>query len=99
MGASFFYKLRHITRLYRVVNKQCAKEFKRAKLDTRDNLEMTTTVLHNDIYNVEKPVEVNQLRNKLEGIETRKAKGTAIRSRVKWHKVRDKCIVEFFKSV
>ena len=35
----------------------------------------------------------------LEEIETRKARGATIRSRVKWQKVGDKCTEEFFRSV
>lgn len=35
----------------------------------------------------------------LEEIETKKARGATIRSRVKWQKVGDKCTEEFFRSV
>lgn len=74
-------------------------EFKRVKLDTRANLELATAVLHDDVYNMDKQGEVNRLWNMLEYIEGRKAKGAAIRSRVKWQKIGDKCTKEFFKSV
>lgn len=59
------------------------------KLDTRANLELATAVLHDDVYNMDKQGEVNRLWNMLEYIEGRKAKGAAIRSRVKWQKIGD----------
>lgn len=43
----------------------------------------TSATLHEDVYNVHKQGEVNQLRNMLEDIETTKARGAATRSRVK----------------
>lgn len=81
------------------MSKQKAKECKKEELDMRVNLEMASTVLHDNIYNVDKQGEVNQLRNKLKEIKTIKCKGVAIKSRVKLQKVGDKCIVEFFWSV
>lgn len=98
-GASFFYKLMQITRIYRFVSKQKAKEFKKEELDTRASLEVATALLHEDVYNEDKQGKVNQLRNKLDEIETRLARGAAIRARAKWQKVGDKCTAEFFKSV
>lgn len=97
-GASFFYRLRQITRLYKSVSKQKAKEFKKEELDTRASLEVATTLLHEDVYNDDKQGKVNQLWNKLYEIETRLARGVAVRARVKWQKVGDKCTAEFLKS-
>ena len=42
---------------------------------------------------------INQLKHFLNEIETRKAKGAAIRAKIKLQQVGDKCSVEFFKSV
>ena len=42
---------------------------------------------------------VNQLKHFLNEIETKKAKGAAIRAKIKLQLVGDKCSVEFFKSV
>lgn len=89
--APFFHKLRHITRLYRQFSKQKAKEHKRKELNTKAKLEVATAILHEDIYNEEVQGEVNQYQRKMEDIETRKAIGATIRSRVKWQKVGDKC--------
>ena len=76
-----------------------AKEHKREVLYARTNLEPATTRLHEDVYDMDKQGEVNKYKNIIEGIETRKARGVIIRARVKWQKVGDKCLVEFFKSV
>ena len=81
--AIFFYKLRQITRFYKQMSKQEAKEFQRDELDTRANLERAIAVLHEDVYNEAKQGEVNKLRHKVEEIETRKARGAVVRSRVK----------------
>ena len=97
--ATFFQKLRHITRLYRQFSKWKAKEHKREELNARANLEVATGQLHDDIYNVELQGKVNQIKHSLEEIEARKARGATIRARVKWQKVGDKCSMEFFQSV
>lgn len=97
--ASFFYKLRHITRLYRQISKQKARDFKKKKLDTGADLEKATAEMHEDVYNEAQQGEVSRLKHKLDELKTRKARGVAIRSRVKWQKVGDKCTSEFFKSV
>ena len=96
---SFFSKIRYISRVYRQESKKIARGNKREELDTRANLEITVANLHEDIYNANKQREVNELRQTLDGIETRKASGAAIRARVKWQKLGDKCSAEFFKSV
>lgn len=95
----FLYKLRHITRFYRQYNKQKAKEHKLEELSTRAKLKVATASLHNNICNVGKQEEVNQLKSSTEDIEMRKARGAAIRSKVKWQKVGDKCLADFFKSI
>lgn len=48
------------------------------------------------MYNEELQGEVNQYKRKMEEIETQKARGATIRSKVKWQKVGDKCSAEFF---
>ena len=97
--ATFFAKLRHVTRFYRQFSKQKASENKREELYARANLETTTARLHEDIHNEDKQGEVNRYKGIIEGIEDRKARGATIRARVKWQKVGDKCTGEFFKSV
>ena len=53
IDASFFQKLRQITRLYRQFSKHKAKEHKREELNARANIEIATAKLHEDIYNVD----------------------------------------------
>lgn len=43
--------------------------------------------------------EINELSRELDRIEIRKAKGVAIRSKVKWKQVGDKCLAESLKSI
>lgn len=97
--ATFFYKLWHITKFFRQMSKQKAKDFKREELNTRANLELVTATLHEDMYNIDQQGEVNRLCSSLEEIETRKTKGVTIRSSIKWQQMGDKCTAEFFKSV
>ena len=97
--ATFFQKLRHITRLYRQFSKWKAKEHKREELNARVNLEVVTVQLHDDIYNEEIQGKVNQFKRTIKKIETQKARGATISARVKWQKIRDKCSAEFFQSV
>ena len=47
--------------------------------------------LHEDVYNIHKQGQVNELSWKPQAIETRKAREFAITSRVKWKKVGDRC--------
>jgi len=51
------------------------------------------------VYDVDKQGEVNRLKKDLDEIETRKARGAAIRSKVKWQQMGNRCSAEFFKSV
>ena len=97
--ATFFFKLRNIARLYRQLNKIKAKENRKLELDTMAKLEVATAKLHEDIHNVERQGEVHKLKHIMGEIDNRKARGAAIRSRVKWQQVGDKCSAEFFKSV
>lgn len=97
--ASFFYKLRHISMYFRQLSKQKAKEHRWEELSARAKLEVVTASLHNDIYNAEKQGEVNQYKIILEDIKTRKTRNAAMRSKVKWHKVGDKCFAKFLRSV
>lgn len=48
-NATFFFKLRHISRLYRQFSKNKAKEHKREELNARANLEVATAKLHDNI--------------------------------------------------
>ena len=84
--ASFFSRLRYISIFYKKLSKHIAKEHKMAELNTRENPEIATTNLHDDIYNVKKQGEVNQHKRALEGRKTRKARGAIIRARVGWQK-------------
>lgn len=47
-------------------------------LDTRASLEVVTTILHGDIYDVAKQGEVSRLKMIVEELETRKARGVSI---------------------
>ena len=97
--ASFVSKIRYISKVYRQISKKIARGNKREELDIRANLKIVVTNLHEDIYNADKQGEVNELRQTSYGIETKNARGAAIRARVKWQKLGDKCSAEFFKSV
>lgn len=77
-------------------SKQKVKENRLEELSTKAKLEVATASLHDDIYNVKNQGEANQVKNILKDIEMRKARGVAIRSRVKWKKVGNKCSAEFF---
>ena len=97
--ATFFSKLRHVTRFYRQFSKLKVKEHRREELNTRANLETATAQLHEDIHNTEKQGEVNKYKSIIDGIEDKKARGATIRAKVKWQKVGDKCFGKFFKLV
>jgi exonuclease III len=97
--ATFFQKLRHISRFYRQFSKQKAREYRKEELNARANLEVATAKLHDDIHNEVVQGEANMFKRILEEIETRKARGATVRARVKWQKVGDKCSAEFFRSV
>ena len=47
-GTSFLQKLRNIKRFHRFYSKNKAKEFRKMELDTKANLELATTTLHED---------------------------------------------------
>jgi hypothetical protein len=96
---SFFYKLRMISRFYMQASKQKARVNKKMKLDTLAKLEVATANLHEDINNFQKQEEVSRLKEVIVNIETRKARGAALRSRVRWQQVGDKCTKEVFRSV
>ena len=98
-NTSFFHKLRDIKRFYMQHSKTKAREFRKVELDTKPNLELATATLHEDMYDVDKQGEVNRLKRDLDEIETRKARGEAIQSRVKWQQVGNRCTADFFKSV
>jgi hypothetical protein len=62
----FLHKMRHITRFYKQFNKQKTKEHKMEELNAMASLEIATTRLQEDIYNVEKQGEVNQYKSAIE---------------------------------
>lgn len=68
--------------------------FRKEEPETREELEMATTLLHNDIHNKDL-----QGRDNMRGIEKRNTKGAAIRSRVRWKQVGDKYSSQFFQVV
>ena len=72
---------------------------RKLELDILAKLEIASANLHEDINNFEKQGEVSRLEEIMKGIETRKARGAALRSRLKWQQVGDRCSKEFFKSV
>ena len=82
--ATFFTKLRYVTRFYMQFSKQKTKEQKMEELYARANLETAIARLHEDIHNEVKQEEVNKYRGIMEGIEDRKARGATIRAMVKW---------------
>lgn len=53
------------------------------ELDTKAKLEVTTAKLYEDMHNLEKQGEVHRLKHIMGEIDNRKARGAAIRSRVK----------------
>ena len=57
---------------------------------------MAVATLHEDVYNVDKYVKVNQLKHSLDEIETMKTKSATIRAKVIWQQVGDKCTADFF---
>lgn len=57
----FYFKLRHVSRYYRPLSKHKAKEFKKEELDIKAFLEVATTILHGDVYNVDKQEEASKL--------------------------------------
>ena len=97
--ASFFYKLRNISRFYRQISKLKARENRKVELDTKAKLEVATTALHDDIHNFDKQIEVERLRHIIGEIDNRKTRRAAVRTRVKWQQVGDRYSVEFSKSV
>lgn len=95
----FFYKLRNTGRFYMQANKQKTMVNRKMKLDTLAKLKVATANLHGDINNFEKQGRVNRLREVMDNIEARIANGTALRSRVKWLQVGNRCSKEFFQAV
>ena len=97
--ATFFFKLRNVARFCRQACKKKTMESKKLELDILVKLEIATANLHDDINNFEKQGEVSRLKKIIGRVESGKANGTAIRARVKWQQVGDKCSKEFFRSV
>ena len=53
--ASFFSKMRHITRIYKQLSKNKTRDYKKGKLNLKaSNLEVYVATLHEDVYNVDK---------------------------------------------
>lgn len=80
-------------------NKQKAKEQSWEELNAKVKLEVAMATLHKNTYNVQRQREVNRYNGHLKEIESRKARGVVVRSRVKWQKVGDKYTAKFFKLV
>ena len=79
--ASFFFKLKNITRLYCL---QKTKEYKWEELNIKANLEVVTAELHNNIYNIVLQGNVSKNKNLFEESDIREMREAVIRSRVKW---------------
>ena len=74
--------MRYITRVYRQLSKKKANDYNKYELNLKSNLEVDVATLHEDVYNMDKQSKINQLKYSLDEIETRKAKGAAIRAKV-----------------
>lgn len=61
-----------VSRLYRILNIQKAKVYRKDELDLRAKLETATTNLHNDVYNEGKHGKVWKINNALEEVRTKK---------------------------
>ena len=92
---SFLKKFKDIKRYYRHYSKNKVKELRKTELDTKAKLKLATVPLHEEFYNMDKQGVANRIKWAMEEIETWKAKGAAIRSRVKWQIVGDRCLAEF----
>lgn len=79
--------------------KEKAMTFNMNEMNTKRELDEATNALHMDIYNKEAQGLVNSLKGKVRSIDKRIAKGTAIRFRVNWKQVGDKCSRQFFQVV
>lgn len=97
--ASFFFKLKDITRFFRQQSKRHTRENKKEELDIKAKLEIASTKLHEGMYNITLQGEVSKLSKAIEEIKIGKARGATIRSKVKWKQMEDKCTMEFFKLV
>lgn len=53
------------------------------ELDTKANMEVATAALHDDIHNPDKQRELERLKHIIGEINNRKARGAAMRMRVK----------------
>lgn len=73
--------------------------FKIMEMEVKEKLDEATKTLHSDTYNCEVQGLVNNLRDKMRRINKQNAKGVAVRSRVVWKKVGDKCSRKFFRVV
>lgn len=97
--ANFLHKLKNITRFFRQACKQKTRDNRIVKLNSKAKVKVVIANPHENIYSFEKQREVNRLKNIMDSIETRKAKGAGIRSRIKWQQVGDRCSKEFFQSM
>ena len=84
--ASFFFNIRNITRFYRQHCLQKAKKYKWEELNIKANLEVATTELQNEIYNINLQGKISKQKNLLEEYDMRRVRGAIVRSRVKWQK-------------
>ena len=90
-GKAFQKKQLSISRFYRWWNQQMKNKLTCEELDSWANLESATASLHEDVYNIGKQGQVNELSWKPQATETRKARDFAIISKVKWKNVSDRC--------
>ena len=75
----FFKNLRILRDTIDIIPKSLEKQNSIQKA----NLELATAILYKDFHNIDKEMEVNPLMWAIEDIEMRKARGAAIRSRIK----------------
>lgn len=96
---AIFGMLRHIVRLYRWYSKERIVALKAKMLDTKRELGKTTKILYMDIYNRDAQRLINDLKDRMRSKEKQTAKGTVIKSRMKWKQVGDKCTRQFFQAI
>lgn len=59
------------------------RKHRKEELNLRAKLEIALARLHEDVYNVTKQAHVWEIKNALDAIESRKARGAAMRAKVK----------------
>lgn len=95
----FSPKTKAYCKALRWFNKKKVVAFKVVEEDTMREFEETTKVLHLDIYNKEQQGVVNGLRDTMRNTKKGNTKEVAIRGRMKWKHVGDKCSRQFFQVI